>query len=81
MTVEEKILAEIKRIVEETGGEDIEVTKESNFIETLDFSSLDVMEIVSFLEDEFELKIKDKELQSIVTAGQLIQLVEDKLAG
>lgn len=81
MTVEEAILAEIKRILEETGGEEVEVTRDSNFIEELGFSSLDVMEVFAFLEDAFDLKIKDRELQSVMTVGQLIQLVEEKMTG
>lgn len=78
-SIEKKILEAISQILEETGSEIDEVTRESNFIEDLDFSSLDVMEVISFLEDEFHLRVKDKELQSIMTVGQLIQFVEDKL--
>lgn len=77
--MEKKILEAIKQILEEAGCENVEVTADSRFIEDLDFSSLDVMEVVSFLEDEFELKIKDKELQSILTVGHLIEFTENKV--
>lgn len=77
--IEDKILEEIRRILEETGSEIGEITRESNFVEDLDFSSLDVMEVISFLEDEFNLKVKDRELQSIMTVEQLIRFVEDRV--
>lgn len=80
METEKKILEAIRHILEETGCEAVEVTRDSSFMEELDFSSLELMEAVAFLEDEFKLKIKDRELQSIMTVGQLIELVEDKMA-
>ena len=45
------------------------------------FDSLDMVEIIMALEDEFEISIADEEAQQIRTIGQLVDAVEAKLSG
>ena len=68
-----KILAENLSVPEN------EVTTESRFQEDLDADSLDLVEAVLALEEEFGVTIPEDEMDGVKTVGQAIQLVADKL--
>jgi acyl carrier protein len=67
------ILAENLSVPEER------VTPESRFQEDLDADSLDLVEAVLALEEEFGVSIPEEEMEGVATVGQAIQLVADKL--
>jgi acyl carrier protein len=56
-----------------------EVTPESRFKEDLDADSLDLVEAVLALEEEFGLSIPEEEMENVKTVGQAIDLVAQKL--
>lgn len=68
-------------LVAELGLDEEKITEEAHFEEDLDVDSLGVVELLMALEDEFDVKIPDEEAESIVTVGQAIDLVHDKLGG
>ena len=68
-----RILAENLSVPEER------VTPESRFQEDLDADSLDLVEAVLALEEEFGVSIPEEEMEGVATVGQAIQLVADKL--
>jgi acyl carrier protein len=68
-----KILAENLSVPEE------EVTPESRFQEDLDADSLDLVEAVLALEEEFGVNIPEEEMEGVKTVGQAIALVAQKL--
>jgi acyl carrier protein len=53
-----------------------EVKEESKFIEDLGADSLDVVELVMALEEEFDIEIPDEEAESILTVGDAIKFIE-----
>ncbi|WP_026497664.1 acyl carrier protein [Butyrivibrio sp. WCD2001] len=55
-----------------------EITEDSEFIDTLDLSSLEIMSIISKVEKEFSIKIDEKELLSITTVKELEDLIIEK---
>ncbi|WP_022760646.1 acyl carrier protein [Butyrivibrio sp. AD3002] len=55
-----------------------EITEESEFMDTLDLSSLEIMSIISKIEKEYSIKIDEKELLSITTVKDLEELVASK---
>lgn len=59
-------------IVEQLEIEESEVTLESNFIDDLGADSLDTVELVMALEEEFNLEIPDEEAEKITTVGSAI---------
>jgi acyl carrier protein len=63
-------------VVEQLGVEADEVTPESKFVEDLGADSLDVVELVMALEDEFDLEIPDEEAEKIVTFGEAAKYIE-----
>lgn len=57
------------------------VTAESVLIDDLGADSLDGVEIVMALEEEFDLEIQDSEAENCLTVGNLATLIDQKLAG
>ncbi len=55
------------------------VTMEARFAEDLDADSLDLVELVMALEEEFDVTVEEEELEGIATIGQAYELVTGKL--
>ena len=55
------------------------VTLEANFADDLDADSLDLVELVMALEEEFDISVDESELEGIETVGQALDLVRSKL--
>jgi acyl carrier protein len=75
VAVEEKVK---KIIVEQLGVEESQVNPEAKFIEDLGADSLDTVELVMALEEEFGLEIPDEEAEKILTVGAAIQYIKDR---
>lgn len=52
------------------------ITMESAFVEDLGADSLDIVELIMSLEDEFELEIPDEEAEGIVTVGDVVEYIK-----
>jgi len=76
VAVEEKVK---KIIVEQLGAEDSQVRPEAKFIEDLGADSLDTVELVMALEEEFGLEIPDEEAEKILTVGDAVQYIKDRV--
>ena len=67
----------VKKIVlDQLGVEESQVTKEAKFIEDLGADSLDTVELVMALEEEFKLEIPDDEAEKLTTVGQAVDYIE-----
>ncbi len=75
----EEILAKVKAVVADklNVGED-QVTEEAKFVEDLGADSLDQVELIMALEDEFQLKIPEEEAEKLTTVGAAIEYVSKK---
>jgi acyl carrier protein len=73
MSVEERVK---KIVVDQLGVEESQVTKEAKFVDDLGADSLDTVELVMALEEEFGLEIPDEEAEKISTVGQAIGYIE-----
>jgi acyl carrier protein len=73
MSVEERVT---KIVVDQLGVEENQVTKEAKFVEDLGADSLDTVELVMALEEEFNLEIPDEEAEKISTVGQAVAYIE-----
>lgn len=70
----------VKKIVcEQLGVKEEEVTAESSFVNDLGADSLDTVELVMALEEEFETEIPDEEAEKITTVQQAIAYIEANL--
>lgn len=64
-------------IVEQLGVEAEEVKSESSFVEDLGADSLDIVELVMALEEEFDMEIPDEDAEKIKTVGDAVKYIED----
>ncbi len=72
-TVEERVK---KIVVDQLGVKDEEVSKEASFVDDLGADSLDTVELVMALEEEFGCDIPDEEAEKITTVKEAIDYVE-----
>ena len=68
-----------KCAVEVLSVEESAVTKEASFADDLDADSLDLVELVMALEEEFDVTVEEEELEGIETVGAAFDLVVGKL--
>lgn len=63
-------------VVEQLGVASDEVAPESSFVDDLGADSLDVVELVMALEEEFGVEIPDEDAEKIVTVGEAVKYIE-----
>jgi acyl carrier protein len=73
-TVDERVK---KIVVEQLGVKEDEVTNESSFVDDLGADSLDTVELVMALEEEFECEIPDEEAEKITTVQQAVDYINE----
>lgn len=66
----------VKIVTERLNVEESEVKPEATFKDDLGADSLDVVELVMELEDEFDLEISDEDAEKISTVGDVIEYIE-----
>ena len=76
----EDIAERVRRIA--AGKLDVEESKiadKARFIEDLHATSLDIVEFIMVLEDEFRIEISDTDAEGILTVGDVVRLVTNKV--
>ena len=68
-----------KVIVEHLNVEEEKVTADASFRDDLGADSLDVVELVMKLEDEFDMEISDEDAEKIATVGDSVKYIESKI--
>ena len=72
----EEALERVRSIlVEQLGVDEEQVTEDASFQGDLDADSLDLVELIMELEEQFGLKISDEDAQQIATVGQAVDYV------
>ena len=65
-------------IAEQLGVKSEEVTDEAKFVEDLGADSLDTVELVMALEEEFGIEIPDEDAEKLTTVGEAMKYIEQK---
>lgn len=74
----EEILEKVKAIiVEQLGVEDTAVTMEASFIDDLGADSLDIVELIMAIEEEFDIEIPDTDAEKVVTVGDVVDYIKE----
>ena len=63
-------------VIEQLGVNEDEVTPEASFLEDLGADSLDIVELVMALEEEYELEISDEDAENIKTVQDVVSYIE-----
>jgi acyl carrier protein len=72
----EEVYERVKEVLtEHLGVEEDQITEDASFQEDLDADSLDLVELIMELEDQFGVKISDEDAQKIQTVGQAVDYV------
>ncbi len=76
----EEIQEKVYAIVSEQMNVDVsELSLETSFVNDLNADSLDTVELVMELEDEFDMNIPDDEAEKLQTVGQAIEFIQSQL--
>ena len=76
----EEVFDKIKEIiVEQLGVAENSVTEEASFIDDLGADSLDIVELILALEEEFDIEIPDTDAEKIVTVGDVVDYIKDNV--
>ena len=65
-------------VAEQLNADAADITEETSFKEDLGADSLDLFELVSNLEDEYEIEIPSEELEKITTVGAVVEFLKAK---
>ena len=76
-TIEERVK---KIVVEQLGVKEDEATANASFVDDLGADSLDTVELVMALEEEFNVEIPDEDAEKMGTVGDAIKYIEEKVA-
>lgn len=77
----EEVFEKVKGIiVEQLGVSDTAVTMEASFIDDLGADSLDIVELIMALEEEFDMEIPDSDAEKVVTVGDVVDYIKDHVA-
>ena len=77
----EEVFEKVKEtIIEQIGVTDTAVTMEASFIDDLGADSLDIVELIMALEEEFDTEIPDADAEKIVTVGDVVDYIKDHVA-
>lgn len=72
------VLEKVKAILsEQFDAEEDTITAETSIADDLGADSLDVVDLLMSIEDEFEIEIPDEEVENIKTVGELVKYIED----
>ena len=78
MTIE-KLKNDILSLVQESTETDLPITSETHLIRDMGLSSVEIMLLISDLEDHFDITISPTQLRNAQTIGDLTQLVAEEL--
>lgn len=76
----EEIFDKVKEIiVEQLGVSEDSVNEDASFIDDLGADSLDIVELIMALEEEFDIEIPDTDAEKVVTVGDVVEYIKDNV--
>ena len=75
---EKEIFDRSVTIIQERQGEDFVVTESLSLKDDLDADSVDLMEFILTLEDEFSIEISDEEIDQLQSVGDVVKIIQAK---
>ena len=76
----EEIFEKVKKVImEQLGVSDSAITLEASFIDDLGADSLDIVELIMALEEEFDIEIPDSDAEKVATVGDVVDYEKKEL--
>ena len=76
----EEVYDKVKEIiVEQLGVAETAITPDASFIDDLGADSLDIVELIMALEEEFDLEITDADAEKVVTVSDVVEYIKDNV--
>ena len=76
----DEIFDKVKEIIiEQLGVTESSITNDASFIDDLGADSLDIVELIMALEEEFDLEIPDSDAEKVVTVGDVVEYIKDNV--
>ncbi len=74
------VLEKVKEVIsEQLGIDDVDsITNETTFIDDLGADSLDIVELIMALEEEFDMEIPEEEAEKITSVGDVVTYIENQ---
>jgi acyl carrier protein len=77
-TTQQEVFDKLKKIiVEQLGVDETDVTMEASFVDDLNADSLDLVELIMSLEEEFGTEISDEEAEKIKTVSDAVEYIQE----
>lgn len=77
----EEVFEKVKNvIIEQLGVAENNITMEASFIDDLGADSLDIVELIMALEEEFDIEIPDADAEKVVTVTDVVDYIKDHVA-
>ncbi|MCD7953357.1 MAG: acyl carrier protein [Synergistaceae bacterium] len=77
----EEVQSKLKEIVmDRLNAEEYQIKPEASFVEDLGADSLDIVELIMGIEEEFDIEIPDEDAEKLTTVGEAMEYVKTKLA-
>lgn len=76
---EQQIFDRIVTIIQERQGEDFEVTENLSLKDDLDADSVDLMEFILTVEDEFGIEISDEEIDNLNSVADVLAIIKNRI--
>lgn len=77
----EEIFEKVKKIiVEQLGVSETSITMEASFIDDLGADSLDIVELIMALEEEFDMEIPDSDAEKVATVSDVVEYIKNHVA-
>ena len=77
---QQEIFDKLKKIiVEQLGVDESDVTMEASFVDDLNADSLDLVELIMSLEEEFGTEISDEEAERIKSVGDAVEYIQERV--
>lgn len=76
----EEVQAKLKEIVmDRLNAEEEQIKPEASFVEDLGADSLDIVELIMGIEEEFDIEIPDEDAEKLITVGEAMNYIKAKL--
>ena len=76
----EEVFERVKKIImEQLGTVEASVTMDASFLDDLGADSLDIVELVMALEEEFDIEIPDADAEKVVTDGDVVEYIKENV--